>query len=72
MDESVIPKGVYCHDEDDIRKICPYWHLIPQHREQENGYCHFMKFGDWEGSFFSLLWDQVKECGINDEWDDEE
>ena len=31
-----------------------------------------MKNGDWMHNGIGLLWDQVKECGINvDEWRDE-
>lgn len=34
--------------------------------EQENGYCSYLQKGDWDLSL-GLLWDQVKECGINEE-----
>lgn len=61
-DLSKIPKGIYCYDENGI---CPFWDKSSEHHHQESGYCHFLKIGDWESEGVSLLWDQVKECGIN-------
>ena len=46
---------------------CPYFRIHPEKDEQENGYCALMGIGDWESEHMSLLWDSVKECGINDE-----
>lgn len=46
---------------------CPYWSRRKDKPEQENGYCSYMDEGDWEdtsGMGLSLIWDQVKECGI--------
>ena len=63
MDESVIPLGMYCYDD----KICPYWSRNEKEDEQNNGYCSFLECGDWEHDSMGLLWDQVKECGLNDE-----
>ena len=57
-----IPNGIYCYDENGI---CPYWSLRANKSEQENGHCSFLNEGDWESDHFSLLWDQVKECGEN-------
>jgi hypothetical protein len=68
-DSNKIPKGIYCHGatRDDV---CPYWSINLSKPTQENGYCSFLERGDWEDSSgLSLLWDQVKECGINDEDD---
>jgi hypothetical protein len=58
-DISVIPQGFYCYDD---KGVCPYWS-----RRDEGGYCAYLEKGDWqiEGG---LLWDQVKECGIDDEF----
>ena len=61
-DESIIPKGIYCYDEN---RVCPYWNLKEFKPEQENGYCSFLEEGDWEMEGVSLLWDQCKECGVN-------
>jgi hypothetical protein len=60
---AVIPKGIYCHDEN----VCPFWSINPDKLSQENGYCSFLKIGDWEvePASFGLLWDQVKLCSEN-------
>lgn len=64
-----IPKGCYCYD---VNGVCPYWKLNTQHEEQNNGYCSFLKEGDWDNnSGFGLLWDQVKLCNINTCTDEE-
>ena len=63
LDEKLIPKGGYCYDENGL---CPYWDMLKSQPKQMNGYCHFLKCGDWEIDGLHLLWDQVKECGIND------
>jgi len=57
-----IPKGVYCYDQNGV---CPHWSIRKDKPEQENGYCSHLKRGDWEVERFGLLWDQVKECGID-------
>ena len=57
-----IPKGIYCYDKNGK---CPYWDKDLSKPHQENGYCHYLKTGDWEAKHISLLWDQVKECGEN-------
>lgn len=73
-----IPYGIYCYELISVSKervktnVCPYWHRDPTKPEQMNGYCSYMDISDWEGDGFGLLWDMVKECGINEEWDDEE
>ena len=64
-----IPKGIYCYGKNGI---CYYWDKNPKKHSQECGYCHYLEFGDWETEHLSLLWDQVKECGINDEIDEED
>lgn len=40
-----IPKGVYCYDKNGI---CPHWSIDPSQPKQRNGYCSFLKRGDWE------------------------
>lgn len=55
-----IPQGIYCYDEEGL---CPYWSIDKDHLSQENGYCHFLKKGDWEMEL-GLIWDQCKECNI--------
>lgn len=78
-DESVIPQGCYCYTPLGVEpgengapprlkiKLCPYWARHPEQREQEDGYCAKLKSGDWEEEGTFLLWDQCKECGINDD-----
>lgn len=64
-----IPDGIYCYDE---HGVCPYWSKDASQREQENGYCGFLQRGDWEDPGISMLWDQVKECGLNMDLDEED
>jgi hypothetical protein len=42
---------------------CPFWDWDDGHPDQEHGYCHYMGLGDWQLNS-GLLWDQCKECGI--------
>jgi len=59
-----IPLGPYCYDENGV---CPYWSLNEDHPYQLNGYCSYLESGDWEAEGLSLLWDQCKECGVNND-----
>lgn len=71
FDESVVPEGPYCYNivriepPKIITQTCPYWGCI-----SDFGYCKLLEVGDWMDNSSGLLWDQVKECGIN-EGDDE-
>lgn len=68
-----IPVGYYCYrtvglDAQTGRlkiEVCPHWSCRHDKLDQENGYCCLLGRGDWEVRGISLLWDQVKECGIN-------
>lgn len=53
-------------------RSCPYWKRRGDKPAQRNGYCRLMKCGDFTagGRGTMLLWDQVKECGINVDEDD--
>lgn len=69
-----IPYGPYCYTTLGINgdyslriSTCPYWSIREGREEQENGYCKLLGLGDWMEHGTSLLWDQVKECGINDD-----
>jgi len=70
--KSVIPHGMYCYTrmgyKNGVYKIkpCPYWDKVEGKPKQGDGYCHYLETGDWEEGNLSLLWDQVKECGINE------
>jgi len=71
---ALIPEGGYCYThisngrggyEGFVRiQPCPFWDRFPNFPKQDNGYCHYLKRGDWQGT--DLLWDQCKCCGIND------
>lgn len=62
-----IPRGNYCYtrEEDGTISPCPFWSMREDKPYQENGYCSYMRSGDWNTDELSLLWDQVKECGVN-------
>jgi len=69
-DVTVIPKGVYCYRGD---YVCPYWDYVQAQGlkgTQNNGYCHYLERGDWDAYGVGLLWDQCKECGENEGWDE--
>jgi hypothetical protein len=60
----IIPKGIYCYD----KKICPFWDIQEYNARgtAEAGYCHYLGYGDNDCEYVSLLFDQCKECGINE------
>lgn len=62
--EDVIPKGLYCYsyDENGNFHVCPYWNYV----DREIAYCAFLNSSDADGLGLGLLWDQVKECGVNE------
>lgn len=64
---SIIPKGEYCYSRGENGEfvICPFWDIFVDLTDQENGFCHFLKEGDFTKNGTSLLWDQCKECGVN-------
>jgi hypothetical protein len=66
-DESLIPKGVYCHTHGFRGLSCPYLDTNPYAHDQDFGYCSFLAMGDWESDKLGLLWDACKECNINEE-----
>lgn len=61
---TVIPFGYYCYDK---TGNCPYIDNAANKDEQQSGFCWFLNKGDWEEDGTFLLWDQCKECGINDD-----
>ena len=54
-------------------KSCPYWKQLNKKDEYGNKicYCKYLKQESEYQDPFNLIWDMVKECGLNDEWDDE-
>lgn len=79
--KKVIPSGLYCYAVDEVRMAarnpgepfyvipCPFWSRDKNKPPQENGCCSFLKTNDEELNG-GLLWDQVKECGINHDYED--
>lgn len=78
--ETIIPPGPYCYtlepSEDGARPrrvLCAYWKCRGDWPDQADGYCRHLKCGDSSKArdrndkriATMLLWDQVKECGIN-------
>lgn len=80
-DQSVIPPGQYCYSYTGEanahgtpkRKLCPYWSFDPTKPKQENGSCSFLNINDWDEPKMGhpLLWDSIKECGINMAYEDD-
>ena len=64
-----IPKGMYCYEICGKTErgldvtVCPHWSQIPDKPKGMNGYCEYLKTGDWEENASGLLWDFCKECG---------
>lgn len=65
-------------------RCCPFWEHysekihgpLPEEYAEYQGryagaYCSYLHTGDWLPDGTMILWDQVKSCGVNDEWDDE-
>jgi hypothetical protein len=59
-----IPTGPYCYNEDGK---CPYWSIDETKEQHNNGFYRYINRGDWDRYPFSLLWDEVKECGIKND-----
>lgn len=87
IDDSKIPKGVYCYDE---KGVCPYYSQKVVAFDIIIPYCLYLDQGDLCGLTneeflklkkiwaktdeelykmfpLDLLWDSVKECGVNEE-----
>jgi len=64
----LIPQGSYCYTRGANGEflLCPFWSRVESQSEQQNGFCHYLKVGDWQHPGIGLLWDQCKECGVNE------
>lgn len=66
-----IPKNtLYCYNIKYIngkRTIipCKHWSINPSKSKQLNGYCKYLKSGDWYKKGTFLIWDQCKECNVS-------
>lgn len=58
----------YCYTTNKYGKtyVCKWLKKVKNKDHQENGYCAYLKEGDWEDKGTSLLWDKCKECGVKD------
>ena len=75
--EKWIPNGIYCYIPSSNSKatgyLCPFWDRNESKPYAENGICHYSQVeDDWDKEYLTLLWDMCKECGINDDCDEEE
>jgi len=62
-DISVIPLGLYCYGP---KGQCYYHSII----YPGIGFCSFLEESDWSLSV-GLLFDSVKECSVNMDWENE-
>ncbi len=73
----VIPVGSYCYKILSIDNqtgrihidLCPYHEYAIDKDDQDNGYCTLCNTADWRDG--TLLWDMVKECGYNEDLDED-
>ena len=61
---ALIPYGIYCYDD---KGKCPFLDRADNKPVQENGYCWFLRKGDWDEGI-GELWDACKCCGQHDEF----
>lgn len=47
---------------------CKWLSFNPNKPYQMNGYCKYLKTGDWFEDGTMLLWDMCKECGEHDKY----
>ncbi len=70
-DSSVIPEGLYCRDVNGVK--CPYWSCEYKHDKfgliLRGGKCSYLNISDNGSNTSGLLWDKVKECGVNELFD---
>ena len=77
-DPNLIPEGIYCYTRIGGKQVnCPYWGRDYARPEQESGFCTYLDIRDWDDMpGVPLLWDSIKECGINDDidldWEDQD
>lgn len=68
---ALIPQGGYCYTRKDGKFVhCPFHDIVPTMPEQGNGFCHYIKRGDFTSPGTDLLWDSCKCCGVNDNDED--
>jgi hypothetical protein len=61
FDLTLIPAGPYCYHRSH-RDVCSYW----ERRSNGDAFCRYLNLhSEFEG-FDNFVWDQVKECGVNE------
>jgi len=73
--KSLIPRSDFCYKwletpspENNYRgkvKTCPFYDKMINLPSRSNGYCHYLKAGDFTENPTHLLFDMCKECGIS-------
>ena len=58
-----VPEGPYCYRND---KKCPYLYFSQNYDKQICGYCAFLNKSGWQDNGTFLLWDECKECNLNE------
>lgn len=77
--ETLIPRGPYCYTvTGELRadggysiKRCSFWRRRADWPAQADGYCDYLRRGDNDPEGTLLLFDQVKECGVHDDDEDD-
>lgn len=63
-----IPFGPYCYSgRFETFYRCPHWQINTDEPNQMNGECLFLDTKDFDGTSGGLLWDSIKDCGINED-----
>jgi len=68
--EKYVPKGMYCYGfRPDGKYVhpCPFLRFDKKRESQSRGICE--AFGIRDDYHWGLLWDWVKECDVNEDWD---
>lgn len=64
---ALIPQGGYCYSRKNGKFVyCPFLDFVPTMPKQSNGFCHYLKQGDFTSPGTDLLWDSCKYCGVKE------
>lgn len=76
--KELIPKNTcYCYEidkETKEMKVCPYWEMLKEVDEYGENicYCKYLKSKSYVQDSGNLIWDMCKECGISEDFIEEE
>lgn len=65
-----IPLGIYCYGRDGSGKrvVCPHWEQLETRAGiTSKARCNFLNVISEYPEYDNLIWDQVKECGVNED-----